>query len=56
MDQLLIMPATLMVQVIEISVKQLLEDHYHFQSGLNLMYLTHKESLILELDKELTMF
>jgi len=57
MDQQVIMPFTLMVQVIMISVQQLLEDHYLFQSGLNLRHLeVGKESLILEQDKEITMY
>jgi len=57
LDQQLIMPFTLMVQVIMISVQLLLEGHYHFQFGLNFRHLiAGKESLILELDKVITMY
>lgn len=57
MDQQLIMPFSLMVQVIMISVQPLLEGHYHFQFGLNFRHLiAGKESLILELGIVLTMY
>jgi len=57
MDQQLIMPFTLMVQVIMISVQPLLEGHYHFQFGLNFRHLiAGKESLILELELVITMY
>jgi hypothetical protein len=57
MDQQVIMPFNLMVQVIMISVQQLLEGHYHFQFGLNFRHLiAGKESLILELELVITMY
>lgn len=57
MDQQLLMQVILTVQVIETSVQQLLEDHYHFQFGLNLTNLEFgKEYLILELVKDKTIF
>jgi len=57
MDQQLIMPFTLMVQAIMISVQQLLEGHYHFQFGLNFRHLiAGKESLISELEREITIY
>jgi len=57
MDQQVIMPLNLMVQVIMILVQPLLEDHYHFQFGLNFRHLiAGKEFLILELEIVLTMY
>jgi len=57
MDQQVITPFNLMVQVIMISVQPLLEGHYHFQFGLNFRHLiAGKESLILELELVITMY
>jgi len=57
MDLQLIMQVILMVQVIEISVQQLLEDLYHFPFGHNLSNLDNgKEYLILELEQDKIMF
>lgn len=57
MDQQVITPFNLMVQVIMILVQPLLEGHYHFQFGLNFRHLiAGKESLILELELVITMY
>jgi len=57
MVHLLIMLVSLMEQVGEILVTQLLEDLYHFQFGLNLLNQeVGKEFLILEMDLLITIF